>query len=478
MWLYIPPQHLPDQSATSSASAQESADLSSASTLPLTHWERLDGVWFTWRGKPQPPAAWSRRWKQGGFIRHLSGLTCEPSMASLGVASFISSLRATPARTTALPESAPEQMGNDSLPPKSSALPPSAGLILSSARTCRGTPADSLRPLSRHWSDWATALRQEYSARPKPATPCAASDCSSWPSASTRDHHAQGATHNTEASATSLASFVQNEWMAPQVPNGGRSTAHAEQVGQTLYHNGKKVQMGLEAQTKDWAAPQARDHFPPHSPERIAAMKAEGHGMRNLNDEASQWRAPSDISKRGGSQPAEKRAAGGHSVNLEDQAEHWSSPKASDPEKAGPNMRGSKGDVPLPGQAAQWPGPANRGYRGSSEGSITRQDGKSRADMLDYAAEQFFHPPSSPAPAIAAGAMSSTDSPNSNQPSVKRKLNPIFVEALMRWPTGLSGFERPEMAWTLYVPLMRSLLSELCSSVQDAGPGAEQGSLF
>jgi len=205
--------------------------------------------------------------------------------------------------------------------------------------------------------------------------------------------------------------------------------------------------MALSMQTAEWAAPQARDHFPPHSPERIAAMKAQGHGMRNLNDEAAQWRAPSDISKRGGSQPAEKRAAGGHSVNLEDQAEHWASPKASDPEKAGPNMRGSKGDVPLPGQAANWPAPANRDYRGSSEGSITRQDGKSRADMLDYAAEQFFHPPSSPAPAIAAGAMSSTDSPNSNQPSVRRKLNPIFVEALMRWPTGLSGFERPETGW-------------------------------
>jgi hypothetical protein len=40
------------------------------------------------------------------------------------------------------------------------------------------------------------------------------------------------------------------------------------------------------------------------------------------------------------------------------QVQKWSSPKASDPEKAGPNMRGSKGDVPLPGQAVNWPGPA------------------------------------------------------------------------------------------------------------------------
>lgn len=446
MWLYIPPQHLPEPSATSSASAPGSADLNSASTLPSTHWERLDGVWFTWRGKPQPPQAWSRQWKRGGFIRRLSGLTCEPSMLSLGAASFISSLRAIPARTTALPESAPGPMANASSPPKLSALPPPAGLILSSARTSRGTPADSLRPLSRHWSDWATALRQEYSARPKPATPCGASDCSSWPSpmagsAGTENYNAAG---NSDFSrkAMELAEGMLSEWMAPVADDTGTRTKRYGQGG-----------MALSMQSAEWAAPQARDHFPPHSPERIAAMKAQGHGMRNLNDEAATWRAPSDISKRGGSQPMEKRQAGGHSVNLEDQAEHWngpkwSSPKASDPQKAGPNMRGSKGDVPLPGQAAQWAAPvATSNWKGSSEGSILRQDGKSRADLPHYQAEQLFHPPSSPAPAIAAGSMSSTDSPNSNQPSVRRKLNPIFVEALMRWPTGLSGFERPETGW-------------------------------
>ena len=71
---------------------------------------------------------------------------------------------------------------------------------------------------------------------------------------------------------------------------------------------------------------------------------------------------------------------------------------------------------------------------------------------------------SSPDQPILAGAMSSTAGPNSNQPSVKRKLNPIFVEALMRWPTGLSGFERQETAWTRWWLLMPSYLSALCST--------------
>lgn len=154
--------------------------------------------------------------------------------------------------------------------------------------------------------------------------------------------------------------------MAPQVPNGGRSTAHAEQVGNTLYHEGKKVQLGLESQARQWATPAARDH------------------------------------------------------------------------------------------------------KGSSEGSMFRQDGKSRADLLDCQAEQFFRPPSSLDRPIAGGSMSSTDSPNTNQPSVKRKLNPIFVEALMRWPTGLSGFERQETALTQWSQQQLSYLLALCSTKPNA----------
>ncbi len=182
----------------------------------------------------------------------------------------------------------------------------------------------------------------------------------------------------------------------------------------------------------DWAAPCARDHFPPHTPEYIASKKAEGHGMRNLTDEAASW----------------------------------SSPKASDPEKAGPNMRGSKGDVPLPGQAVQWIAPM-ASDDGQKVTSVAHQK------MLCNQAAAFL-PPSSPDLPIAGGSTSSTDSPNSNQPSVKRKLNPIFVEALMRWPTGLSGFERPAMALTLWQQRQLSFLSALYS----ASEAEEQMDLF
>ena len=119
-----------------------------------------------------------------------------------------------------------------------------------------------------------------------------------------------------------------------------------------------------------------------------------------------------------------------------------------------------------------WAGPAAQNHKGSSEGSITRADGKSRADILHYQAEQFFRPPSSPDHStLAGGSTSSTDGLNSNQPSVKRKLNPIFVEALMRWPTGLSGFERQEMALIRWRQQQLGFLSMLCSRPRQAAQG-------
>ena len=123
----------------------------------------------------------------------------------------------------------------------------------------------------------------------------------------------------------------------------------------------------------------------------------------------------------------------------------------------------------LEGAAVNWPGPQARDHKGVNQVNPLDHNARPLNEVASC-----FRPPSSPARPIAGGSMSSTDSPNSNQPSVKRKLNPIFVEALMRWPTGLSGFERQEMAWTRWWLHMPSFLSALYS----APMGNDQADLF
>jgi len=45
------------------------------------------------------------------------------------------------------------------------------------------------------------------------------------------------------------------------------------------------------------ATPQARDHFPPHSEAYINKKRAEGHGMKNLNDQVGGQLNPAWVSR-------------------------------------------------------------------------------------------------------------------------------------------------------------------------------------
>ena len=52
-------------------------------------------------------------------------------------------------------------------------------------------------------------------------------------------------------------------WPTPNVPNGGRTTWYAEKVGNSYYHDGKKVQLVLEQAARMWPTPRVSDHGNP-----------------------------------------------------------------------------------------------------------------------------------------------------------------------------------------------------------------------
>jgi hypothetical protein len=165
-----------------------------------------------------------------------------------------------------------------------------------------------------------------------------------------------------------------------------------------------------------------------------------------------------------------------HSIGdtLCDAVTKWSAPRTSDTNGAGAH---GDGGLDLRTQAAQWPGPAARDHKGinSLEHVTENSTGSMHLDQLPNFVEYCFLPPSSPVPTMPQdGEPSSIASPNTSPPSPKRKLNPIFVEALMRWPTGLSGFERREMVLILWSQRMRSFVSALVSQKDEP----KQGSLF
>lgn len=140
-----------------------------------------------WRGKPMPPRSWQRAWEKHSWLRLLSGTTLPPSMADLGVDAWISSLRATPASPSATPaiEAAPTTPGTSG--PTSSASGGSVEQLSCFARTSPAILRSDSTQSAATFRAWGRGLRRAYSARLKSGRRTAASDCSSWQTASVVD---------------------------------------------------------------------------------------------------------------------------------------------------------------------------------------------------------------------------------------------------------------------------------------------------
>lgn len=128
--------------------------------------------------------------------------------------------------------------------------------------------------------------------------------------------------------------------------------------------------------------------------------------------------------------------------------------------------------------ASSWPTPAAQNVKGSSEGSITRADGKSRMDILHYRAEQgFSHPvPETPRHGPTLSQLRRIWRPLRDSliashgratwrrlwnGRAKRRLNPLFVEWLMGWPPGHALCACSAMEFIHWQQHMRGALSAL-----------------
>lgn len=176
MWLHVPTTCFP------------SVPDREPSTLELElHAQALaQSAWSS--GVLTKPSFWLRAWRKGTYPRLRSGATQAPSTLSLGVESWIVSLRETRASPTVSPGSNSAPATTDGFSTTCCASSRASGLVVSSVRTSLGTPMGKSATSSQHWKAWVTALRAEYSAR-EPAEPDnPESGCLSWPTVTARDH--------------------------------------------------------------------------------------------------------------------------------------------------------------------------------------------------------------------------------------------------------------------------------------------------
>lgn len=202
----------------------------------------------------------------------------------------------------------------------------------------------------------------------------------------------------------------------------------------------------------------------------------------------------------------------GFGLSLASQATIWNTPRASDGEKGGPNQKFGAGGIPLPaqtahwqtprvstgkytrdrgakgaerptleGQSSIWPTPAARDWKGENGADhLANGSGRLHLDQLPNAVAHCFTRPDLPtwdggltylshrqtSRRLLRSATSHL-SPGKLRQWLKRgwwrkrRLNPLFVEWLMAWPSGHALCACSATAFTLWQQDMRGALSAL-----------------
>ena len=277
-------------------------------------------------------------------------------------------------------------------------------------------PTDSSKRSSPRWKAWATALRRDYSARPKWGRATGASDCSSWPTA--------------------------------RVARGGYTRDHGDP---------ERERPSLEGAAAMWPTARTSDTNGPG---------AHGDGGVDLRTATATWGTPR---ASGGAKGGPNMAFGAGGTPLPAQAARWFTPNVPNggrvnPPTMGPTGRletGKKRQVGLGNQITTWATATARMYRGGGK-ALVRADGKSRLDTLDWQAEAFRSSP--PAPPTDDGAASSPDTPAS-----RLQLNVAFAEWLMGLPIGWTGFGPSATRSSRWLSRVRGYHSRLCSPPPPSG---------
>lgn len=462
MWINVP--------STISPCVQAEPDSTSAWNWLWEAFARSAGS----NGKPSPASTWQRLWKRVAWFRLLCGRICDPSTATLGVESWIASLRATRASRSASLASVVDRTILDTYGPTCVESLAKWNRQSCFSKMCPATSASDLPRSPQTLKAWATRLRQDCSRRRKSARVTSASGCLSslW------------------RSPTSYQPGVDVNKLVTK--NGDAATG----VNQRLYLNGLHRTVGLPQQTRLWQTIKASDG------DKGGPNQRDGKGNPYLPMQASLWPTP-DVPNGGRTVPEDQMTAGvapeGHKVQkpLARTAELWPTPRtitggaeSAERKKELGRMDSGGGDlqavarnwptpraeercqynsrddhVALSRSVKTWPTPSTRDYRmPNSQDSQRRRNAESkRGQQLSNFAS---HNSSLLVPT------SSTDGGKCSESTMHLpRLNPLFVCWLMGWPRiGLGGFGFTETEWSHYRRRMRSALSGLLSVLAAEGP--------
>lgn len=310
------------------------------------------------RSKPSPARTWSAKWKRDSWTRHLSGRILKPSLGPTFTTAWTSSVVATRASHSPPPASVsvpttPDISGHTYQPELLQCAQVSVSLKTSKDISRWGCPTSS-----KTWQDWVTERRGAYSQRLKSAQSISVRVSSSWPTANARDWK-DSITGTHPPSRPKIGE--QTLGQAVSVMHGQAAPANGNTTGN---------RQGL------WATPRSGMSAGSKDAEWQPGKKPAVNGQAittSLTDQvriAQQW--PTITAH---TPDMESNGPNGHQgTYLAGAVKTWATPKASDPQHSGPNMRDSAGNYALPAQAVreQWGTPTARDHK-SGRGNEDRQ---------------------------------------------------------------------------------------------------------
>ena len=256
----------------------------------------------TLNGKHTQSASWKRGWKKEAYLQRLSGSAiCANSTQASFTAWWIASLRASRAKTSALPDGGQGLMANEAASfLKSSGLPVIAVRDTSFWRTSQA----SLLPPPPLWT------------KPK-ALSTNAQPPASWENWPTTGGMRSGSLFQRQTLVPATAGrggFAGHgeTWLTPNVPNGGRSVSAELVASKGMTEDGQKRTVGLEIQSRHWATQQARDHKSADKPESGNFQRKLEQGYTiDLNSQASNWPTPAARDHKGANSAEHALETGG-----------------------------------------------------------------------------------------------------------------------------------------------------------------------
>lgn len=163
------------------------------------------------------------------------------------------------------------------------------------------------------------------------------------------------------------------------------------------------------------------------------------------------------------STPTPSQAAGQHGMNLATSAALWPTPQADSFRSRGGDRKDEKG---LDTMARDWPTPmASDGCKPSAGNRKTADLSHASQMWMTPTARDYKDGAANPETMKVNGQLGrqvlATPMAGSVSSATRRTLNPLFVEALMGWPTGWTGFASVETAWSPWLRRMRCELWRL-----------------